>query len=84
MKWIHVSDSLPEIRTPVLLTDGKTVLVGQREDAAYRAESGQKQWRWCASGVDGYEWDWDFDDIYTDDPVTHWMPIPALPRDSHP
>lgn len=79
MNWTHVSESLPEIGVAVLLTDGNSILVGQREDAAYRAERGEKTWRWTACGVSGYEWDWDFDDYYTSDPVTHWMPLPDMP-----
>ena len=80
MNWTHVSESLPGIGVAVLLTDGESILVGQREDAAYRAERGEKPWRWAACGVSGYEWDWDFDDYYTSDPVTHWMPLPDMPN----
>lgn len=76
MNWTPVSESLPENGAPVLLTDGKTILVGQREEAAHRRE---RPWRWAACGVGGHEWDWDFDAYYTPDPVTHWMPLPPPP-----
>lgn len=80
MNWTRVEDGLPDFGVPVLLTDGKDVLVGYRNKAEYRAQRGQKPWRWHASGVDGAEWDWDFDEFYSGDPVTHWSPLPELPN----
>jgi hypothetical protein len=76
MKWTHVSKNLPDIGAPVLLTDGKSILVGERVNAEYRVD---KPWRWVATGVDGYELEWDFDFYGSKDPVTHWMTLPALP-----
>jgi hypothetical protein len=75
MNWTHVSESLPEMGTPVLLTDGKTILVGLRVECARG-----KGWRWAACGVTGYDWTWEFEDYLTPDPVTHWMPLPAKIR----
>jgi hypothetical protein len=77
--WNNVSEILPEFDVPVLLTDGETVLVGYRVDASYR-KGEQEKWYWAPCGISGPEWEWDFDDSYGDDQVTHWMTIPKLPN----
>jgi hypothetical protein len=79
MIWKHVSESLPEIGVPVLLSDGKSILVGKRETSWHRATHGERPWRWEACGVTGDEWEWEYDDFGTRDPVTHWMPLPVVP-----
>jgi hypothetical protein len=75
MNWTHIETALPDFGVPVLLTDGRSILVGERGKDAWRGE-GKPQWDWRACGVSGYEWEWDFDD---DELVTHWMSLPALP-----
>ena len=73
MNWTHVSAGLPPNDTPVLVTDGESVLVGKYEADFFGRP------KWCAVGVSGYEWSWDFDDFDSPCPITHWMPLPSLP-----
>lgn len=81
--WTHVADGLPDLMKPVLLTDGKIVLVGERVEERFYLEKRGRAWRWIAVGVSGYEWDWDFNDILSEsDPVTHWMPLPEPPNET--
>lgn len=76
MNWTHVSEALPNWHVPVLLTDGKQILVG----SAYRDDNAKNKCEWKACGVSGYEWDWDFD--IDPNQVTHWMPLPPLPSNA--
>jgi hypothetical protein len=57
-------------KTPIIVTDGDTVIVAER-------------WLYCDNidglgpvGFDGYEWEWDVD--WKD--LTHWMPVPVPPK----
>lgn len=81
MTWHKVEDgTLPDIGKPVLLSDGKQILIGSREEAAYMVKHTGKPWKWCAEGVDGYDYAWDFDYWRTDASVTHWAELPPLPE----
>ena len=70
MEWQPI-DTIP-LRTPVLITDGEYIVVAERhyysrEDAFY------------SYGFDGHDWDW----VFNEDNVTHWMPLPELPDSVH-
>ena len=72
--WIALKDNLPDLRTPVLITDGKVCVVAQwhgfdRLDPALIC--------WQEVGFGGFEWEWDF----ADRDITHWMPLPPLPTE---
>lgn len=73
--WVRSSRSLPAAGTPVLVTDGKSVLVGECEVVNGFVS-------WVASGVDGHEWEWEFDDYEDQGKITHWMPLPQPPAKS--
>ena len=56
--------------TPILVTDGKVIVVVECTICG----SGDK---WPDSvGFGGHEWEWAFE--WND--LTHWMPLPKLPR----
>jgi hypothetical protein len=71
--WINIKDGLPPEYQPVLVTDGEKILVGEIGG-----------WGWQASGVEGYEWEWEFEQSYARDPkiITHWANLPK-PPDKH-
>lgn len=73
--WIPVSEGLPPLETPVLVTDGKQILVGKLSTQTWPDEGVY----WEAIGVEGYEWEWDFEDICKKRLITHWSALPALP-----
>jgi hypothetical protein len=55
--------------TPILVTDGKIMVVLMRGDVGPGTD-------WPDPvGFGGYEWDWEFDW----DDLTHWTPLPAPP-----
>ena len=65
-KWRPISTCPQD--TPVLVTDGKVIVVVARSNLYGDA--------WPdAVGFGGYEWEWDFE--WKD--LTHWMPLPPLP-----
>ena len=64
----HPIETIP-YETPVLLTDGKVVVVGEFLEG-----------RGCSPvGWWGLDAEWDF----ADDDLTHWMPCPKPPEGSH-
>lgn len=67
--WIPISAKKPPIHKAVLITDGTNILL-----AAVR--TGKECDDWYCWGVQGYEWDWDGDNLS----FTHWMPLPELPK----
>ncbi len=72
IEWISVKDRLPEFAEEVLVTDGKDYAVGN-----YRYDA--KAWDSCNFG-------W-LENRNSDDcppgikTVTHWMPLPKLPKE---
>ena len=63
-KWIPVTERLPDYNLVVLVTDGVDVGMGHR----YALAEGK------------YEgWEVPFADIEEDD-ISHWMPLPELPK----
>ncbi len=75
MEWISVKDKLPEKYQIVLVTDGKNICLHYK----------QSFWNW--EGDEG-------EDLYCRDcqvvnercniiegTITHWMPLPKLPKD---
>ena len=74
-EWIAVKDRMPENDVDVLVTDGKAVLVGYLCKSPFFDAA-----KWGASGVEGYEWEWEFD-VWRDgeEVITHWMELPAIP-----
>lgn len=80
MKWISTEESKPKEGEDVLLNivyqrfcDGELaedeiVVAGKIKDQA-----------WIV-GNEMLFWDYDFNIGFTDDDVTHWMPLPASPK----
>ena len=72
MEWIKTEDDLPETQESVLVFCGKSMRVGSCVLG-----------RWILSGsfheYDESDEDWDYDCVYLN--VTHWMPLPELPKD---
>lgn len=66
--WIPITERLPEMWAPVLITDGKIVTCAELSDTS-------RMW-WTGHGFGGYEWEFDFE--Y--EAVTHWMPLPEPPN----
>ena len=76
--WVSIKSSLPALAKPVLVTDGRKVLVGHREATPWDPS----RWYWAADGVRGYDWVWEFDFFPMASPITHWMPLPELPGEA--
>lgn len=72
-KWVSVDKRQPTSNVPVLVTDGNQILVGEWGEE-YGVRTG-----WRAVGVEGYEWEWDFENYDQDSPITHWMSLPEFP-----
>ncbi len=71
-QWIKITDKEPLMEKPVLITDGKVIVVASRSKG-FLHEDGENIWK--PLGIEGYEWDWYFDDRE----ITHWMELPELP-----
>ena len=71
MEWKDAKKELPEIGDEVLLTDGKEIVSAIR---LKNFGSGRSNWGGC--GFSGYEWDFDVEM----EKITHWMPLPDLPK----
>ena len=65
--WISVEDRLPEPEKEVIILNGRKQI-----DIDHLTDDGEG----------GYYW-WKSDDIICcdDDEITHWMPIPELPKE---
>jgi hypothetical protein len=71
--WISVKDKLPTVGENVLASvDGKLQIM------TYGSwpENGKTQYAWCMV-YDGLDGDGYFDEDYN---VTHWMPLPEVPK----
>ena len=74
--WTPVAN-IPPLDTPMLVTDGKQILVGKLIEPCWP----DSKPCWEACGVEGYEWEWDFD-THLKCPITHWAPLPSLPGEN--
>lgn len=74
MNWFPVSDALPSYNTSVLVTDGEIMSVAKYVEKTWIDDSDT----WEISHVEGYEWEWEFDNMRK---VTHWSPLPHLPTE---
>ncbi len=70
MKWISIDERLPEIDENVILYDGTEVFCGTHHKNNMKESYFGNQ---CCDGV-CYGW-------YEKDPITHWMPLPEVPKD---
>ena len=71
-KWISVKERLPEEDIPVLvygqiLNDPPNII------GVMRRYNGDQEWK--------YTWEAEGGFIYREDDVTHWMPLPAPPKE---
>lgn len=74
--WISVKEQLPDVnmtasgyeQVTVIATDGKRVRPMIYERACVREKI-------------KYRWKWIWDKIYDGNPITHWMPLPELPKE---
>lgn len=70
MEWISVKDQLPDLNSWVLSTDGKCVAFTH---FLYNDYSEENYWQYFTSGCGCCD---------TDMPdVSHWMPLPKLPKE---
>lgn len=69
MKWIPVTERLPEIESYTYSVD---VLFYCRDGEIYSGYTNHQTGRWKANSAD--EW---FDSV----DVTHWMPLPEPPKE---
>ena len=72
-EWISVKDRLPEYKTPydvVLVCDANDVYGDINYAIAWRNEPRKGGDIWCFST-----------DLWADQFVTHWMPLPELPEE---
>ena len=74
-EWVPVSERLPAVGHPVLVTDGKQVLVGHYIKVDYYSTSGT----WECVGCEGYDLEWDFND-WKNEIITHWRELPEFPK----
>ena len=71
-RWISVKDRLPEQDVAVLIygqvLNNPPEVIGVR-----RRYNGDQEWKHTWESEDGF--------IYREDDVTHWMPLPAAPKE---
>ena len=73
-RWISVKDQEPPKGQPVLITDGKVIVVSFWTIQ----HTGTVEYLWEGYGFgleDPMGWEWTFKNYE----ITHWMPLPALP-----
>ena len=73
-KWINIKKQLPPKNEGVLVTDGKIVT------AAYLDYFKGEPWCWDGWCFSGYDWEFDFESIFKEGAITHWMPLPDFPK----
>lgn len=71
MKWISVKDCLPELEQKVLISDGKDASM------ACRWKGFADKIYWISAGCFSHE-GCDLD--VSVESISHWMPIPELPK----
>ncbi len=73
-EWIKTKDKLPPDETPVLIVINGEVHIGElRWEHPSWEETFESFRYWDNPNDDGQMWDWH--------DVTHWMPIPDVPKD---
>ena len=73
-KWINIKKQLPPKNEGVLVTDGKIVT------AACLCYFKGEPWCWDGWCFSGHDWEFDFESIFKDGAITHWMPLPDFPK----
>lgn len=73
MNWINIKDQKPEIEKAYLITDGKIIITA----FLCWISDNVDDYTWIPAGGSGYDWEWDEIDIEN---ITHWMPLPELPK----
>ena len=77
MGWISVKDRLPDVNKTKSGYE-KVYVIGATE----RKVRVMIYERACVRGKTVFRWKWVFDRIYDGDEITHWMPLPELPKES--
>ena len=70
--WISVKDRLPE-QDVAVLTYGQVLNNPPEVLGVRRRYNGDQEWKHTWESEDGF--------IYREDDVTHWMPLPAAPKE---
>ncbi len=68
MDWIKVTDQLPDNEQTVLIYDVRFKII----ETAYRISTGNKELE--------IVWFYPENNGWTEDEVSHWMPLPAPPK----
>lgn len=66
--WVSVKERLPEDEQKILYTDGEEVYSGKYDANSRRS--------FDLIGAGGWEWE----EMYEPEEITHWMPVPELPK----
>lgn len=75
--WINCKRKLPKYDIPVLVFNGYECSVAVRKPLEGYPSIMKYPYHFDVCGIAGYEWEWVMD---YGQYVTHWMPIPNLPR----
>lgn len=77
IRWIkyHPDEEQPPYHEPLLVTDGKSIFIGQLwKGDQYREKE------WAEWGFSGYEWDFDERELQLMwSHITYWSYLPELP-----
>jgi len=73
MEWILIKEKYPESGKPVLVTDGKRIVVAE---LTYGTMVEPENAYWDTAFITGYDREFTFDEKQ----ITHWAELPVLPN----